>query len=278
VSNISKRHIPTEELLGEYLTFVPPQRVVDAFRVDMKTLHPTLLRDAIREAVKTRQVQPIPADQQRALIHRIYTRKIKEFSSLYPFIFAIENGLRSQMAENLMSVFGQMDWWVILRDEWLRDRRNPTVFPDINGIAVKAKFVRSAYYILGQLSADAWTRISGPNLDDEFFFELSFGQLARLIEADWPLSRGMFLSDATLGAALPAKTVHDAMDIVKVARNEIFHSKPIKNRSAVVGACDRILNLLAFHLDEYDQALAGTTITRVRGTIARAPFHVIPPR
>ncbi|MGO6743738.1 hypothetical protein ACCS93_14895 [Rhizobium ruizarguesonis] len=91
MSSITKRHVPTSQLLGEYLTFVPTPQQVDHFKADMRTLNPTLLRDSIREGVQVQALQQIPIPEQRLVIHRIYTRKVKEFSSIYPFVFAVEN-------------------------------------------------------------------------------------------------------------------------------------------------------------------------------------------
>lgn len=277
MSNIAKRHISTQKLLGEYLTFVPQQRLVDAFATDMKTLHPTLLRDSIREAVQTRQVQTIPHAQQRAAIHRIYHRKIKEFSSLYPFIFAVENGLRSAVADHLEAVFGRMDWWTLLRDAWLAGRP-PTDFTHIRTVPVKPRFVKSVFFAFGELGVEGTSNIAGPDKSDELYYEISFGQLIRLIQSDWNLTRDMFLPDAQLGYRLRSTAFDDDAGIIKVGRNAIFHSNPIKNRSQFVGACERVLDTLAFHLGDYDQDMAGVTFTRIQESIARGPRHVIPPR
>lgn len=82
MSSITKRHVPTSQLLGEYLTFVPTPQQVDHFKVDMRKINPKLLRDSIREAVKVQALQQISIPEQRLVIHRIYARKVKEFSPI----------------------------------------------------------------------------------------------------------------------------------------------------------------------------------------------------
>lgn len=142
MSSITKRHVPTSQLLGEYLTFVPTPQQVDHFKADMRTLNPTLLRDSIREGVEVRALQQIPVQDQRREIHRIYTRKVKEFSSIYPFVFAVENALRSVLADYLEERFGRMDWWTLIRDAKARGQTY-TAFPNILGTPINAAFVRA---------------------------------------------------------------------------------------------------------------------------------------
>jgi|GEM_PF-3357244 len=44
------------------------------------------------------------------------TPAIKEFSSIYPIVFGVENALRSVMADYLEETFGRMDWRTLIRD------------------------------------------------------------------------------------------------------------------------------------------------------------------
>ena len=105
MSSVTRRHVPTSQLLGEYLTFVPTP--------------------SIREGVQVQALQQIPIHEQRLAIHRIYTRKVKEFSSIYPFVFGVENALRSVLADYLEERFGQMDWWVLIRNTFALSRFFP---------------------------------------------------------------------------------------------------------------------------------------------------------
>jgi hypothetical protein len=45
--SVSKRHVTTRELLGEYLTFTPRARETDLLQADMRVMNPTLMADAI---------------------------------------------------------------------------------------------------------------------------------------------------------------------------------------------------------------------------------------
>ncbi|SEI11698.1 hypothetical protein SAMN05216228_101332 [Rhizobium tibeticum] len=66
------------------------------------------------------------------MIHRIYTRKVEEFSSFYPFVFAVENALRSVLADYLEERFGRMDWWTLIRNARLNGQTY-AAFPNILG-------------------------------------------------------------------------------------------------------------------------------------------------
>lgn len=278
MSSITKRHIPTRELLGEYLSFVPRPQEVDHFEVDMRTLNPTLLRDSIREGVQVRRLQAVPVDQQRQIIHRIYTRKVKEFSSIYPFVFAVENSLRSVLADYLEDRFGRMDWWTIIRDG--RDAgQTYQNFPNIRGVVINPGFVKAVWKVFDDIiSATLIHKVTGPDKSDEFYYCLTLGELWSIIKADWGLMRGMFCANAELGFNLDKTVFDDTLRVIKETRNELFHSNPIKDRKKVVEACERILNALQFHLGDYDADLGAAQCSQIPPTVNRAQRHVIPAR
>lgn len=215
MSSITKRHVPTSQLLGEYLTFVPTPQQVDEFRIDMRTLNPTLLRDAIREGVQVRALQTIPTHKQRLVIHRIYTRKMKEFSSIYPFVFGVENALRSVLADYLEETFGRMDWWALIRDGRLNGL-DYTAFPSIRNVPVNAGFVKAVWRVFDNMkNPQHIASVTGANKSDEFYYCLTLGELWSIMQADWVFIRPMFASDADLGFAFTKTMFMDTMRIIK---------------------------------------------------------------
>ena len=279
--SIAKRHIPTMELLGEYLTFSPTPRQVASFDADMGTLNPTLLRDSIKEAKATRNLNGIDHAEQRRIIHAIYTRKVKEFSALYPVVFAVENALRSKLADFLAAHFNRMDWWVIIRDAIQQGRNhNHFVNGTIAGRPTSQSFIRQAFFAMGKILdvQQMAPRVMGPNLTDEFYYCLTIGELARLMETDWTRIRQMFRDDATLGLKFDLNAFRSNIRLLRDARNELYHSNPIKNRSAVFEASERILNGLDFHLGAYDNDLKDAQHTRIAAKLAREDRHLIPAR
>jgi len=275
---ITKRHVQTRELLGEYLTFLPQPKEVNRFETDMRTLNPTLLRDAIREGVQARKLQSVPAEDQRRLIHQIYVRKVKEFSSIYPFVFAVENSLRSVLADHLAVKFGQMDWWTLIRDARAAGKTYKN-FPNIRNVPVSAAFVKAIWWAFDNMTNPLHIQsVAGPDKTDEFYYCLSLGELWNILKSDWSLMRDMFCTDQELGFKLDRTLFDDTMRVIKEARNELYHSNPIKDRTKVVGACERILNCLNVHLGDYDADLGAAQYVRVAATVARAPRHIIPAR
>ncbi|QEE41847.1 MULTISPECIES: hypothetical protein [unclassified Methylobacterium] len=245
---------------------------------DMRTLNPTLLRDAIREATEIRKLRLVPPDAQRSLVHQIYTRKIKEFSAIYPFLFAVENGLRSALAEQSAIKFNGVHWWTLIRDARARGQ-TAQALPTIWTIPVSAAFLKAVWRAFDTIANPLHVQsVSGPGRTDEFFYTLNLGDLWNILSADWSMTRGMFCSDAELGFKLGRKMFEDTMRVIKEARNELYHSNPITDRTKVVGACERILNGLNVHLGDYDTDLATIRHVRVPPTVPRSPRHVIPPR
>ncbi|ULJ82801.1 hypothetical protein MF410_35760 (plasmid) [Rhizobium sp. C104] len=277
MSSITKRHVPTSQLLGEYLTFVPTPQQVDHFRVDMRTLNPTLLRDTIREGVQVRALQQIPIHDQRLVIHRIYTRKVKEFSAIYPFVFAVENALRSVLADYLEERFGRMDWWTLIRNAW-QHGQTYAAFSSILGTTVNPAFVKAVWRVFDTMTNQQQASLAGNDKSDEFYYCLTLGDLWAIMQGDWPLVRDMFAPDAALGFTFTKTLFVDTMRIIKDTRNELFHSNPIKDRKKIVEACERILNGLQFHLGDYDHDLSVAQYVRVPSSVARTHRHVIPAR
>lgn len=279
--SIIKRHIPTMELLGEYLTFSPTLKQVAYFDADLRTLNPTLLRDSIREANATKGLVGIGPVEQRRIIHRIYTRKIKEFSSLYPVVFAVENALRSTLADFLAAHFYRMDWWVVIRDVVMNGGGH-TQFAggSICGRPATADFIKQAFFTMEKVLGvpRLATRTQGPDRTDEFYYCLTIGELARLMTTDWKLMRQMFRDDLTIGNKLDLNTFRTSMNLLKDARNELYHSNPIKNRKSVFEVSERILNALDFHLGDFDCDLRDTQFTPITATVVRVDRHYLPAR
>lgn len=274
----SKRHVTTRDLLGEYLTYTPGVRDTELLYADLRAMNPTLLADAIREATAVRRRAPIPPGQQRRAVHQIYARKVKELSSLYPFVFAVENGLRSALADHSTAKFGRVDWWTLIRDG--RDAgKDHTAFPHIATVPVSSAFVQSVFQAFANMGNPAHqASMTGPDRTDEFYYTLSLGDLWKILRKDWSLTRGMFCSDREMGLKFDKNAFDDTMRVIKDARNEIFHSNPIKHRSTVVEACERILNGLNVHLGDFDVDLGAAQAGRVVPSVARTARHLVPAR
>ncbi len=273
---IPDRHTITRQLWGEYLTFTPGCREKDLFDADMRSMNPALLINALKEGIAVHKRQIQPARDQRRSIHQIYARKVKELSSLYPFIFAVENGLRSALADRSAVKFGRMDWWMLIRDARAAGRDHMS-FPHIATVPVSSAFVQAVFHAFETMTNPLHlSSVAGPDRTDEFYYTLSLGNLWTILRHDWNLTRSMFCSDEEMGMKLDVKTFNDTMRVIKNARNEIYHSNPISNRTKVVEACERLLDGLNVHLGDYDTDLGAAQARRVPATVNRAARHAVP--
>lgn len=280
---ITKRHIDVQELLGEFLRFTPHAADTDLFRADMRVLNPILLMDSIKECKATKNPDRVAGMAQRAEIYRVYTRKTKELASLYPFVFSVENALRQTAAEFFGEVFCREAWWTIVRDaidaghDEEHFRPNAEGKKIINGVPVTHKFIRELFYGLKSMSKSNCAFVRQANVVDEIYLCLSLRSLCNIIESDWILSRSMFVSDASLGGILRKQDVANWFKILVIARNELFHSKPLGDISKVARACECILDKLGFHLGDFDAKLKEAQIRRTPESILRTDRHIIPP-
>jgi hypothetical protein len=113
---------------------------------------------------------------------------------------------------------------------------------------------------------------------DEFYYCLTIGELTRLMLTDWANIRRMFQDNHTIGFKLDHYNFKANMDIIRDARNALYHSNPISNRKAVYEASERILNALDFHLGDFDSDIGTTQYNRIPVSVGRAARHRIPAR
>lgn len=266
------------QLWGEYLTFTPGCRDRELFDADMRSMNPALLADALREGIALHKRRVQPTQDQRRSIHQIYARKVKELSSLYPFIFAVENGLRSALADRSAAKFGRVDWWVLIRDARAIGLDH-TSFPRIGTTTVNSGFVQAVFRAFETMTNPLHIHsIAGNERSDEFYYTLSLGDLWTILRHDWEMTRTMFCSDKELGMKLTFTAFNDTMRVIKDARNDIYHSNPTSHRTQVVEACERLLNGLNVHLGDYDADIGAAQARRVPATVKRSARHLVPAR
>lgn len=276
---VSKSTPSTASLLGEYLTFSPTPREVACFEADMRTMSRPLLSDAIKEALAKRNgVEGLPPEIQRIEVHRIYARKVKELAALYPVIFALENGLRGTLSTHLSQYFRRPDWWAVVRDA-VRGSQTHTDFKNICGMPVAKDFIKQVFFtvetILGSQSKD---KLMHPDSEDQIFALMTLCDLSRLMTTDWERCRGVFRPDCELGFTMDKNEFRKRIVLVRDARNEIFHSNPIRNRTRVFAAAEFLLDALDFHLGDFDEDLKASTYVRASAATKRAERHRIPAR
>lgn len=287
--DISERHIPTRDLLAKFCTFVPNSRDQRHFETDMRTLNPLTLRDSIVECIETSKTAAVLYTEQRSLIHQVYVRKVKEFAAVYPAVYAVENALRSALADHLEKVIGRIDWWVLIRDA-VRRQAGPEAFNHtttqrgqeprsiIHGTFTSQAFLKYVYRVIEELLGNKThaPRLLGADKTDEFYYCLSLGELWLMVDLGWSVARGMFANDKDLGFQLTRKIFNDEMRVLKEARNHLFHSNPIPNRVVVIHCAEKLLNYLDFHFGDYDAALAQTQYVRPTPTVLRKTRHALP--
>lgn len=269
----------TTELLAEYLSGSPTPRLVDAFLADLRVLNRRLLADSIQEAQGTTSSKtPLSYDEKRQFIHRVYTRKTKELAALYPVIFAVENALRSALSVQLTTHFDRRDWWIVIRDAVLAGKTHED-FSHICSKQVSVHFKRQIFFTIKKIpDGPNKDRLVNPTNDDQLFLLLTIGQLQRIIVSDWALINRMFRPSSEIGFHLNLTNFKTRLLTLKEARDEVFHSNPIKNRGKVFKAAEDILDALDFHLGDFDQDLKNAEHKRFDAVAPRNSRHLLPAR
>jgi hypothetical protein len=269
----------TTELLAEYLSGSPTPRLVDAFLADLRVLNRRLLADSILEAQGTTSFKtPLSYDEKRQFIHKIYTRKTKELAALYPVIFAVENALRSALSVHLTTYFDRRDWWVVVRDAVIAGKSYQD-FDHICGKQVSYGFKSQIFFTVEKiLDGPNKGKLLAPTNDDQLFLLLTIGQLQRIIVSDWLFIRQMFRQSHEIRFHLNKTNFQTRLKSLKDARDEVFHSNPIRNRSHVFTAAEDILDALDFHLGDFDKDLKDAEHKRFEAVAPRELRHLLPAR
>lgn len=274
--SVAKREISLTEALGRYLSYTPNYAETEQFRTDLRTMNHTLLRDSIEECIQAKKAPgEVSSQTKRQLMHDVYMRKIKELASLYPFLFAVENALRSVAAERYATAFKNSSWWRIIHSA-IADGKSANDFlvqqdgkKRVNNTPVNSAFVREVFISIERMSDSQRNILSAENCSPIVFYEeITLRNLANIIFSDWLL--------CPLGG-LKKSDFNSHMNTICHARNEIFHSNPIKNRATVFTACERILDSVDVHLGDFDQKVRQVSYTRPSPSIRRNARHCIPP-
>lgn len=273
--SIEKREISLMEVLGVYLSYTPNYSETERFRSDLRTLNHTLLRDSILECTKSGKVDKPNRASKRQLMHSVYTRKVKELASMYPFLFTVENALRAVAAERYASVFKTPFWWKVFTRAY-EEGRDEGEFPlDLKGkknvhtVPVNPAFIKTVLSSVSEMPDRKRRALDTPETSASQFYEtLTLRQLTDIISSDWSIS--------SLGK-LKKKDFERHVRAICEARNELFHGNPIKNRGTVFTACERILDSIDVHMGDLDEALKATSYVRPSASIPRVERHCIPP-
>lgn len=270
----------TSTLLERYLSRTPTPRETDALLTDLKVMNRGLLSDAIEEAeATTRNQRAFQYADKRLLIHRIYTRKMKELASLHPVIFSVENALRSAHAVQMTTSFDRRDWWTVIRDA-IRKGKEPSDIHAIFGKKPTQPFLKQAFRVIASVMEYPGNAVilNDENAADDVLYPLlSLGQLQILIQADWTTSRAMFAPQADI-PWLNQTAFQTRLKVLKDARNSIYHSNPVKDRSKIMKAADDLLCALGVHLATWDDDLKDATYVRYQSKRGRTQRHKVPAR
>lgn len=273
---VAKREVSLAEALGLYLSYTPNYNETDQFRTDLRTLNHTLLRDSIKECVEaSRTPQAAPNNTKRRAIHHVYYRKVKELASLYPYLFSVESALRSAATESYNHAFANPRWWLVLLAAH-QNGHDEKHFPkapggkrSVAGIDVTSAFIKNVLFSLANMTARQKAVLAHHHCpDDQFLAAITLRNLFNIMEADWGL--------CPLGS-LNKTDFRTHMVTICDARNEVFHGNPIKNRTGVFKACERILDAVNVHIGALDVVLKDTSFQRPTSTIPRSGRHCIPP-
>lgn len=283
--SIEKNEVTIQEALGAYLSYTPTYAETEQLRTDLRTMNHTLIRDAVLECQKSKKV---PAEAQRGekrrAMHAVYTRKVKELASLYPFLFSVENALRSFASEVYTSKFDSGFWW---RDFLPEDPDNKKHTKKtrgnfatemsagaqkkrVSGQLVNITFVDEVLYSINNSMSPTQLKslYDGGIASSIFYQNLTFRGLCGIIQSDFML--------CPVGE-LKKKEFQDHASNLRIARNEIFHGNPIKDRKLVYTASERILDSVSIHLGDLDEALRMTSYARFKSNVPRTDRHCIPP-
>jgi hypothetical protein len=263
------------EAYNAYVSFVPTAKHMEVLELDATRMHPTLLRDSIRAAVATGAGLRKGPEDQRRIIHTIYTRKVKEMAALWPFIFSVENAYRALLTEHFHTKFGSRDWWRSAEAAILSGR---AVSTSLHGATITATLARTIERVVGGMMSnnDLYPTLRLPANVTRFFYFLSLGQLSFFIDDDWEGLSKEFTSNLVKGQKVTKRLILENFAVVRDVRNELYHSNPIRNSQIFIRSVETLLLSADVNPGRFDESLRQSIYDRPVFTDLKS--GQIPPR
>lgn len=261
-TTLIKHQVDIMEAYAEYIRFIATAKTIDEFELDVSRFHPTLLRDSILEAKNSRHTKIKPLDQRRQ-IHDIYTRKVKEMSALWPFVFCVENALRASLTEHYHVKFGKRDWWRDIDTHIIKGKAGNLSLRKASGNALSSHFGNSLINMMKAImdQPEKYNELRKSENAGRFFYFLSLGHLSYFFRYDWNDAKGVFLPSVK-GQTISSSIIVNRLEIIRTVRNSINHSNPVKNTRAFIAAAETISLALDVNLCRFDSNLSKTSHTR----------------
>lgn len=260
-NSLLKRQVDLMEAYAEYLSFVPTAKHMSEFELDASRLHPTLLRDSIKAAAVAGAARGRSPNVQRRIVHQIYAKKTKEMAALWPLIFSVENAYRGALTEHYHTRFGRRDWWRVLDGHIIAGSQIPTTFC---GCTISAAFARTLQRIMDSVvdNKEIYQSLRFPANENRFFHHLSLGQLIFFFESDWLGLSEIFVSGLVKGQVLSRTNIVRDLNTVRVVRNALYHSNPIRSTQSFIKAVEGLLLALDVNIARFDDDLRWSTYDR----------------
>ncbi|MDV7142176.1 hypothetical protein R3X27_05740 [Tropicimonas sp. TH_r6] len=201
----------------------------------------------------------------RVLIFCDFFTQSSDFSGLLPVGILTGN----TQWENTLKIFG------------LRKTANvdQSGLNNICGMPISRDFIKQVFFTIDRvLHSPSKGKLIDPDSEDQIFARMTLGDLSRLMVTGWRKCRGVFRPDNELGFALDKSAFQTRIKLVRDARNEVFHSNPIRNRTKVFAAAEVLLDALDIHLGDFDADLKSSTYVRAPAATSRTDRHRIPAR
>jgi hypothetical protein len=238
--------VTTTEFLTRFfvedLPFTPTARQID--ESDLALVSPYLMGDALKE-VKAgaggRAIMLRPVEW-RPQIFTVYNRKVAEHAQLFPVFHTFETAFRSTVAVTLEDHYRHPRWWRGIY-EALRKGHSAKSIAQVSGVSIS----KDAAHLIGQIIY----AIDGESFQKGTIERCSNGfeilelceliHLRKLIENHWTIFSRRF---TRRGAPMAVINFREKFDLVRNARNDVYHHKSAAKISNVVATVEELLDYL----------------------------------
>ncbi|WP_207184161.1 hypothetical protein [Methylobacterium indicum] len=230
-----------------HLHFTPTRADTDRFEADLSVVSPSLMKASLKELSNGTRM-PAGGKGWRTAMYEVYNRKVAEHAQLFPVFHCFETAFRSYTAVNLEDFYGIRQWWS-------QSYREITTGSPVVTIGV-IKSVPSLYKRSIKITTEnLMNNYDVMSFSDgyEFLENADLYDVQRLIIEHWPIFKKNF---KIRGQPISSNVFRDKFNIIRTARNSVYHHKSFGGMKQVYEYSDELLRCINFPLSSVHKRIA----------------------
>lgn len=254
------------EIFRTRLGSIQTRSQVELFEGDLLRSNLDLMDVSLKEARAMAAAAGAP-EHARDAVMTIYRSKLAELAQLFPVFFVFESAYRSFVAARLSVLYGDDQWWKPVRDAFSQGR-DPHTLRHLGNLPARRDVVDTVFHLIKGMGPGA----AGVDSCYDLLEGGTLSHVERLIAKHWTAVDSILRHDPAK-PKLTSATFGDLFRIVRLARNDAYHHRSVRQHARVVAIVEQLLDMLDMSLSAHLEAIASASVPPLRFAVATQPRH-----